>query len=109
MQSIIDIGGPATCARVGHNEITIGDGVTCTVAISNVAYKGQTYNNKVIQAAASGGSSAGTITTGISISAGGSAMDNRISISDPSAAIAGGNATNCVNNICSLNGGTITQ
>lgn len=101
-----------TCTRthITENHIYTG-GATCTVGISigDGSTHGYVGGNILQEAAVCGGAGAGTFTKAITINEAGMAVDNRISMADPSNAISGGTAQNCVNNICSLDGGTIAQ
>ena len=68
----------ATGCRVCHNEVTIGDGNTASVAISNLAVKGHTDFNIFSESGGSGAApSGGTITKCVAISTMGCAIENR--------------------------------
>jgi hypothetical protein len=72
----IDIAAQATGCRVCHNEVTIGDGNTATLCISNQAIKGHTDFNVFSESGGSGVTSGGTITNAISVAAAGAAIGN---------------------------------
>lgn len=78
--SIIQIGSSATCARVENNSITIGDGCTATLGISNAAVKGNTNFNVFSECGGDGATSGGTIATAIAIHASGCAIGNRAAV-----------------------------
>ena len=78
--AVILIDASATSARVCHNEITIGDGNTATIGISNQAVKGMTNDNYFNESSSSGGYTGGTIAAAISISPTGGAINNRGSV-----------------------------
>ena len=75
--SIIHIDASATSARVKYNEITIGDGCTATIGISNAAVKGVTSFNIFSECGGDGVASGGTIAAAVSIHATGAAIGNR--------------------------------
>jgi hypothetical protein len=89
--SIVQIESDATSARVKNNEITIGDGCTASIGISNQAVKGVTQDNVLSECGGSGVSSGGTITVAVSIHATGTAVGNRCAVA-AGQALAGGTA-----------------
>jgi hypothetical protein len=101
---LVNIHASATSCRVKYNEITIGDGCTCAVGISNQAVKGATDYNVLHSG---GGASGGAYTHCISIGASGSAFGNRGAGAD-SVIVTGGTANlSFSDNINSASGGAI--
>ena len=102
-----------TCTRtiVRNNWISISNGVTCTYAImTGEADVMCIIDGNIIQEVpVAGGAGAGVITNGIQAGLGSLVSNNTIAMADTGNAIGGGTATNCVNNISSLDGGTIVQ
>ena len=83
----------ATAAQANHNMVTIGDTEIATLAISNLAVKGNTNFNIFSECGGSGVSDGGTITNAIAIHESGCAIGNR-------GAVASG---------CLLSGGTAAK
>jgi hypothetical protein len=78
--AVILIQPSATSARVSNNEITIGDGNTATIGISNQAVKGTTNFNLFNESHADGGYVGGTFGAAISIAASGAALGNLMGV-----------------------------
>lgn len=101
---IVDIKASATAARFNHNEMTLGDGNTATIGISNAATKG-TVNFNLFNNA---GSDA-TWTHCISLGSYGSAIGNRGTVAD-SILVTGGEAgVSLSDNMNGASGGAIDE
>ena len=100
--SIITIGAGATGARVCDNEITIGDGATATVGISNAAIKGMTRGNTF------GGAGADcTWTHCVAVNGDGNAIGNRGVVADHVLVTGGTNDKSFSDNMNGVNGGLV--
>jgi len=97
--SIIKIESSATSARVKNNEITIGDGCTATIAISNQAVKGVTSGNIISECGGSGVADGGTVTVAVSIHVSGNAIGNRCAVAAGQALSGGTPAHSFVDNM----------
>jgi hypothetical protein len=91
--SVIGIASPATGCEVSHNQITIGNGATATVGISNGAVLGNTNYNTFSTCGGSGAASGGTITNCVAINASATAIGNRCAVASGGFA-SGGTAQN---------------
>lgn len=99
---IIDIKASATGARVCNNEITIGDGATATVGISNLATKGMVRGNVFGQAG-----SDSTWVHCIAVSSFGNAVENRGVVADSVLVTGGVNDKSFSDNMNGVNGGLV--
>ncbi len=100
--AIIVIGASATMAKVTNNEITIGDGLTATVGIQNLATKGMVAGNMFGQAGADS-----TWTHCIQVSSFGNAIGNRGVVADGILVTGGANDKSFSDNMNGVNGGLI--
>ncbi len=100
--AIIVVGASATMAKVTHNEITIGDGLTATVGIQNLATKGMVANNMFGQAGADS-----TWTHCIQVSSFGNAIGNRGVVADGIIVVGGASDSSFSDNMNGVNGGLI--
>jgi hypothetical protein len=97
--SIIQIEASATSARVKYNEITIGDGCTASIGISNAAVKGVTEGNIICECGGSAVGSGGTVTVAVQIAASGNAIGNRCAVAAGQALNGGTAAHSFVDNM----------
>ena len=100
--SIITINSAATAARVCYNEITIGDGATATIGISNAAVKGMTRGNVF-----GGAGSDCTWTHCISVNGDGNAIGNRGVVADSILVAGGTNDKSFSDNMNGVDGGVV--
>ncbi len=100
--AIIVIGASATMAKVTNNEITIGDGLTATVGIQNLATKGMVADNRFGQAGADS-----TWTHCIQVSSFGNAIGNRGVVADGILVVGGASDKSFSDNMNGVNGGVI--
>jgi len=101
--SIVTIGASATMAKCNYNEITIGDGATATVGITNAATKGMVAYNMF-----GGAGSDCTWTHCIALGSYGNAIGNRAVVAD-SIIVTGGSGTSTTysDNMNGVDGGLI--
>ncbi len=100
--AIIIVGASATMAKVTSNEITIGDGMTATVGIQNLATKGMVAGNIFGQAGADS-----TWTHCIQVSSFGNAISNRGVVADSVLVTGGASDSSFSDNMNGVNGGVI--
>lgn len=101
--AIIAIEASATMAKVNYNEITIGDGMTATVGIRNLATKGMVAYNMF-----GGAGDDGSYTHCIQVSAWGNAIGNRSSCAGAGVIVVGGtDEFSFSDNMNSVGGGAI--
>ncbi len=100
--AIIAIAASATMAEVTNNQITIGDGLTATVGIQNLATKGMVADNRFGQAGADS-----TWTHCIQISSFGNAIGNRGVVADGVLVTGGASDKSFSDNMNGVNGGLI--
>ena len=101
---VVDIKASATAARFNYNEMTLGDGNTATIGISNAATKG-TVNYNLFNNA---GSDA-TWTHCISIGSYGSAIGNRGTVADSILVTGGAAGVSLSDNMNGASGGAIDE
>ncbi|KKL51555.1 hypothetical protein LCGC14_2294320 [marine sediment metagenome] len=100
--AIIAIAASATMAEVTNNQITIGDGLTATVGIQNLATKGMVADNRFGQAGADS-----TWTHCIQVSSFGNAIGNRGVVADGIIVVGGASDSSFSDNMNGVNGGLI--
>lgn len=99
---IIRVQASATMAKVTHNDITIGDGLTATVGIQNLATKGMVAYNDFGQAGADS-----TWTHCVQVSSFGNAIGNRGVVADGIIVVGGAADKSFSDNMNGVNGGLI--
>ena len=107
---IVNITTQATAARVSHNELTIGDGMTATVGIGNYAVKGRVdYNTFGTGGGDKDSTNGGTFTHCIATTAGtgASCIGNRATVQDDALITGGTTNKTCSDNMNSAGGGVV--